>query len=225
MNTNFKLILAILLIIMSISTIMADDTIKPGLNFLKSAVVPGWGQISLDKNYGYGFLLAEVSFWTMRLYYLQETDNDAQASYNYAREYADVDPQGHFPNQFYEDMRNYSSSGYNAGGYNAYIVAEAVKNHPDDPELQQAYIDENIYDDSHYWDWSSDVYQSKYSDYRRNIDLYKDYLKLVGGVIAANHIIGAIDALRLSNYLKHVSLGVDMNSDHVPLLTCTVKFK
>jgi len=30
---------------------------KPGLNFLKSAIVPGWGQLSLDKNYGYGFLL------------------------------------------------------------------------------------------------------------------------------------------------------------------------
>ncbi|MDP8209364.1 MAG: hypothetical protein RAO94_10540 [Candidatus Stygibacter australis] len=224
MNINFKIIIVVILIFISVS-IQADGTINPGVNFLKSAVVPGWGQLSLDKNYGYGFLLAEASFWTMRFYYLQETDNNAQASYNYARQFADVDPQGHFPNQFYEDMRNYSSSGYNTGGYNAHIVADAVDQYPDDPLAQQAYIEANVYDEAHYWNWSSDYNQSEYSDYRRNIDLYKDYLKLVGGVIAANHIIGAIDALRLSNHLKHVRFGVDTNSDHVPLLTCTVKFK
>lgn len=225
MNTNFKIIIAVILICISVNSIQADGTIKPGLNFLKSAIIPGWGQLSLEKNYGYGFLLAEASFWTMRLYYLQETDNNAQASYNYAREFADVDPQGHFSNQFYDDLRDYSSSGFDSGGYNAHIAAEAIDEYPDNPEAQQAYIDANAYDDDHYWNWSSDENMSRYNRYRNNIDQYKDYLKLVSGVIAANHIIGAIDALRLSNHLKHVRFGVDTNSDHVPLLTCTVKFK
>lgn len=225
MHINSKTLIIALVILIAISTIQAEKTIKPGLNFLKSAVVPGWGQLSVDKNYGFAFLLAEASFWSMRLYYLQENDNNALASYNYARKYADVDPVGRFPNQFYEDMRHYASSGYEQGGYNAHIVAEAADKYESDPQAQQEYIANNVYDEAHYWSWASDDNQAHYSGYRRNIDQYQDYLKLVGGVIAANHIIGAIDALRLSNYLKHVQFGVEQNSDHAALLTCSIKFK
>jgi hypothetical protein len=221
MRINSKTLIVTLIILIAIGTIQAEKAIKPGLNFLKSAAVPGWGQLSVNKNYGVAFLLAEASFWSMRLYYLQESDNNAVASYNYARKYADVDPEGHFPNQFYEDMRIYSSS----DDYNNLVVLQDALEYSDDPLEQQAYIEDHSYNEAHYWSWSSDERQGHYSGYRKNIDLYKDYLKLVGGVIAANHIISAIDALRLSNYLKNVRFGVDQNSDHATLLTCSIKFK
>ncbi|MCF7910943.1 MAG: hypothetical protein K9M99_00320 [Candidatus Cloacimonetes bacterium] len=221
MHINSKTVIVVFLFLIAVSAVQAEDFIDPGVNFLKSAILPGWGQLSLEKNYGYGYLFAEASFWSMRLYYLQESDNNATASYNYARKYAGVDPEGHFSNQFYEDMRNYSSS----DAYNNLVVVKEALKYSDNPEEQLAYIAEHEYKEDHYWSWYSDERQSHYSGYRNNIDHYKDYLKLVGGVIAANHIIGAIDALRLSNYLKQVRFGVDQNSDHATLLTCTIKFK
>ena len=116
MRINSKTLIIALVILIAISTIQAEKTIKPGLNFLKSAVVPGWGQLSVDKNYGIAYLVAEASFWSMRFYCLQESDNNTVASHNYAIKYADVDPEGHYSHQFYEDMRKYSSSGYEQGG-------------------------------------------------------------------------------------------------------------
>ncbi len=224
MRINSKNLLLALLLLLVI-TIQADDTIKPGINFLKSAIVPGWGQLSVNKNYGYAYLFAEASFWSMHFYCIQESDNNADASFKYAIKYGNVDPNYDYSYQFFEDMRNYNSSGYEEGGYNAHVVEDAEDEYPDDPAMQQQYIADNIYDEEEYWCWNSADNQSKYSSYRRNIDEYADYLKLVAGVIAANHIISAIDALRLSNHLKKVQFGVDFNADHTPLLTCSIKFK
>jgi len=206
-------------------TLPAAEEIKPGLNFLKSAIVPGWGQLSLDKGYGYVFLIAEISFWTMRLYYNQESENKADASFKYAIKYGELDPKNNYSRQFFEDMRRYISSGYGDGGYNAGVVREAAKLFPDDLEAQLNYIEDNIYDEDHYWSWQSDDHKKKYSIYRKNMDQYTDYLKLVAGALAANHIIGAIDALRLSNYLKNLELGVNMSKDDLSLLTLTYRFR
>lgn len=222
MRLSFKLIL-IAVIIIAVSAVSAQE-IKPGVNFLKSAVVPGWGQLSLQKNYGFAFLAGEIAFWSLNYYYNQETDNNEDASFKYAVKYAELDPMNSYDEQFYSDMRNYSSSGYDDGGYNAYIVEKAASLYPDDLQQQQDYITAHIYDEDHHWNWSSEEHQGTYSGYRRNIDQYSDYLKLVAGVIAANHIISAVDALRLSNHIKKVRFGVDLNSENIPLLTCTYKF-
>ena len=225
MHINSKKNLLFTFLMLLVMTIQADNTIKPGINFLKSAILPGWGQLSVNKNYGYAYIFAEASFWSMHLYCNQESENNADASFKYAVKYGNVDPYYDYSNQFFEDMRHYSSSGFEEGGYNAHIVDEAEDKYPDDIVKQQQYIADNIYNEEHYWRWNSDDNQSKYSSYRRNIDEYADYLKLVAGVIAANHIISAIDALRLSNHLKKVQFGVDFNADHTPLFTCSVKFK
>jgi predicted heme/steroid binding protein len=224
MPTGSKVII-IITIFLVISSAGAADSIKPGLNFLKSAAIPGWGQLSLQKNYGFAFLLAEVSFWSLNFYYNQESDNNAEASFKYAIKYAGIDPLNDYDDDFYLNMRNYCCSGFDEGGYNAHIVSEAIDLYPDDPLLQQQYIAENTYDESKYWNWQSGEHQGRYSSYRRNMDEYSDYMKLVAGVIAANHILSAVDALRLSNHLKKVSFGVDFNSDHTPLITCSYYFK
>lgn len=191
---------------------------------IKSAVVPGWGQLSLQKSYGYGYLLLEASLWTMNCYYNSESNNKEDASIKYAAKYADINTELNYSEQFYEDMRYYSSSGFDDGGYNAYIAQQAADIYPDDPEAQQQYIEVNAYDEEHYWDWETDDNQRQYSVYRKRIEEYSDYLKVLGGAIAANHIISAFDALRLSNYMKRVQFGVDFNSENQPLLSCTFKF-
>lgn len=216
--------LAALLLLLSLTALTADSTIKPGLNFLKSAAVPGWGQISADRNYGFVFLLSEVSLWSLRFYYDQESDNNDEASFKYAIRHAGVDPYGSYDEDFFAAMREFHCSGFEEGGYNQHVAEDAAELFPDDPQAQQGYISQNAYDESHYWAWSSDDHQSNYSSYRRNIDEYADYMKLVAGVIAVNHIFSAFDALRVSNRMKRLQLGVDFNSDHQTMLTCTYRF-
>jgi hypothetical protein len=223
MRINFKAII-IIFILTAIICLQADGEIKPGVNFLKSAIVPGWGQLSLNKDYGFGFLAMEACFWSMNYYYNDESDSKADASRKYAIKYGDIDPLMKYSTQFYEDMRKYQSSGYNEGGYNAHIVKEAAKEFPDDPLAQQKYISEYAYDEDHYWNWETSNNKREYGIYRKRIEQYADYLKVLGGAIAANHIFSAFDALRLSNHMKRVQFGVDFNSENTPLLSCSIKF-
>lgn len=220
MRTNFKLTIIVVLLIMAVN-LPAQD-IKPGINMLKSAVAPGWGQLSVGQNYGFAFILAEVSFWSLRYYYDQESDNNADASFKYAIKYGGVDGNYDYDEDFFESMRLYSSSDL----YNAHIVEEAAEIYPEpeDIQLRQDYIENNSYDSNHYWDWHTSEHQSNYSEYRHNIDEYSDYMKLVAGVIAANHLLSAFDALRISNRLKRLRLGVDLNSEKQTLLTLEYKF-
>lgn len=222
MRSSFRILLIIA--VLSTGTLFAQEKIKPGLNMLKSAVVPGWGQLSLDKNYGYGFLLVETGFWTLNWYYNSESNNKEEASIKYAAKYADINTDMNYSEQFYEDMRHYISSGYDDGGYNSWVASEAAELYPDDPLAQQEYIEMNSYDNDHYWKWEDADNQRQYSVYRKRIEEYSDYLKVLGGAIAANHIISAFDALRLSNLMKRMQFGVGFNSEKTPLLSCTIKF-
>ncbi|MCF7919188.1 MAG: hypothetical protein K9N06_04685 [Candidatus Cloacimonetes bacterium] len=223
MRINSKAI-TIIIVLTFFFALQAEDNIRPGLNFLKSAAVPGWGQLSLQKTYGLGFLAVEAGFWTMNFYYNSESDNKAEASIKYATKYGNIDPAGDYSYQFYEDMRYYICSGFSDGGYNAHIAQIAIGLYPDDPAAQQEYIDAHAYDEEHYWSWETSNNKREYSVYRKRIEEYSDYLKVLGGAIAANHIISAFDALRLSNKLKRVRFGVDFNSENTPLLSCTYKF-
>jgi len=225
MHTNFNKLLLVVIILSSCLIIQANEAnIKPGINLLKSAIVPGWGQLSLKKNYGYGYVLAEVTFWSMQFYFNQESDNNADASFKYAIKYGEVDPSHDYSEQFFEDMREYLSSGFEEGGYNAHIAEKAQNLYPEDSEKREQYINENSYKEDEYWNWASEDHKVHYGSYRRKMDAYADYMKLMAGAIAANHIISAFDALRLSNYMKKVHFSVNYNSDHKPLLNCSINF-
>jgi len=224
MRLNFKTI-TIAILLSAVLGLNAQSKIKPGLNLLKSAVIPGWGQLSLQKNYGYGYLLLETGFWTLNYYYNSESDNKESASIKYATKYAGIDNETDYSSQFYEDMRYYINSSYDEGGYNAHIVSDAANKFPDDPNAQQEYISQYAYDEeTHYWNWETSDNKRQYSVYRKRIEQYSDYLKVLGGAIAANHIVSAFDALRLSNYIKRVQFGVNFNSENTPLLSCTINF-
>lgn len=225
MFINSKKILSITLLFLLVSSASAYQKAVPPLNFLKSAIVPGWGQISLKKNYGYGFLALEAGLWTFNFYCHSESNSREDASRKYAMKYADVDPYSDYSFDFYEDMRHYMSSGFEEGGYNYYVALEAAEKYPDDSEAQQAYISAHAYDENHYWKWESEDTQHQFSIYRKRIQEYTDYLKVLGGAIAANHLISGFDALRLSNQLNRIHFSVDFNSDNIPLLSCSWQFR
>ena len=220
MNINFKLVLLILML-MLIFTANAQNT---KLALLKSAILPGWGELSNNHKSGYIFLSTEVAFWLSRYYFLNESDLYEQSSYEYAIKHAHIESSLDFDDVFYDNLKRYLSSGYDAGGYNANIVFEAKNTYPHDVQAQQDYILENSYDESHYWYWDSKDHRDDYKILRKRITEYKDYAKAMTGFIIVNHIVSAFNSTRISSKLKHINVNVGLNNTLSPMITCNYRF-
>jgi hypothetical protein len=174
---------------------------------LKSAVLPGWGQVSIDRSYGYAFLTGEALSWSAYYYAKTEQKLKGRASYEYALEFAHVNP-GNYSDQYYRDLAKYNSSGYETGGYNA-MVRQAALNLPNATlEEQQAYIDAHAIPDDMAWNWDSTNFRKKYTALRNDILVLKDQAQIMTGVLIANHLVSTIDILRLKKHWKNVQPSV-----------------
>lgn len=177
-------------IIMPLSSVRL--TVNP---FLKSVLVPGWGQLTQGNASGYAMLTAEAMFWSAKFYTDSEQTLRDRDSYEYALKYAHINP-GKYSDQYYRDLTIYASSGYDAGGYNAMVRSKALEDYPYDPQLQQQYINENIYPNDLAWQWDSVQNKKKFSTKRKEILELQDQTKIITGLLIANHLVSGIDMLR-----------------------------
>ncbi|HPB18324.1 MAG TPA: hypothetical protein PLL35_00580 [Candidatus Cloacimonas sp.] len=164
---------------------------------LKSLAVPGWSQISSGKDYGYAMLTAEVLVIGSIYYCNSESKVLKQESYEYAVKFAHLNPNG-YSDDFYKQLARYESSGFDAGGYNNWVRQTAIELYPDNPELQQQYIEENAYGADKYWYWDSSNHRSEYNKIRNRSMDYDNYALVAGGVLILNHLVSTIDALRIT---------------------------
>lgn len=206
-NTKFQIATLIMIIIFFTLTIPLQARILTPSPFLKSALVPGWGQLSIDKNYGYGMLSGEVLLWSTLFYNNNEQDLRHESSYEYALKFAGVNP-GKYSSQYYRDLAIYNSSGFEAGGYNAMVRQTAINLYPSQLDMQQQYIDANAIPDEMSWQWESSTRRKKYSTMRKEILEMKDTAQVITGIIIANHIISGIDMLRQKKHWKNVNTSV-----------------
>lgn len=213
-------ILLILLLVFISQTISAKVfKVNP---LLKSALLPGWGQLSLDRNYGYAMLTTEALFWSSYFYNVNEQDLKQQDSYEYALKFAHVNP-GDYSAQYYRDLSTYNSSGFEAGGYNAMVRQIAISIYPNDYALQQTYIDENSIPDEMSWNWDSADFRKNFSSKRRELLELKDSAQLFTGLLIANHILSSIDMLRLKKHWGGVQTSFQYYRN-TPVLNLRVKF-
>ena len=191
-NIYLKMVIVFIILFVSISIQAKRYTINP---FIKSALIPGWGQVSLNHPYGYGMMTSEVLLWSGYLYNKNEQDLKDNASYDYAIKYSHINP-AHYSAQYYRDLTKYDSSGFSAGGYNAMIRQQAIQLYPSDPTAQQEYINANAYSEEMSWSWDSYQLRKKYSTMRKDLLELKDQAQLFTGLLIANHIISGVDMLR-----------------------------
>jgi len=163
---------------------------------VKSALIPGWGQVSIDRPYGYAMIAGEVLLWSVYYYNHNEQDLRDKESYEYALKFAHINP-GSYDSQYYTMLSKYGSSSFDAGGYNAMIRKQAMELFPNDLILRQQYIDENAIPDELSWYWDSTQDRKNFSTMRKDILELKDQAQLITGIIIANHILSSIDMLRL----------------------------
>ncbi len=221
MKLNSKAIFLLFIIIFAAVASLPCKEISPRTAFLRSALIPGWGEISQGSSSGYFLLAAEAFLWSSIFYFNEEEDLLLRESFNYAVKYAHIDPDAGFDDQYFYNLTRYNSSGYESGGYNAYIVEQAEG--IDDPVERQEFIENNIYSDDLFWEWDSKENRRQYGIKRKDSTHYTDYAKAVTGVIIANHFISAINSVRI-NKKNRVDVNISFNSELDPVLQISYKF-
>ncbi len=217
-----KRILSIILItVMTLSLLSATEKPHKMISFLKSAILPGWGELSQNHKSAYLFFSTEASLILSYKYYDIQSDNKTNESLLFAYKKA------HVPFPLKDDelrlmIGKFRSSGYNAGGYNESIVKDAVSLYPDDLTAQTNYIKANALPDEVYWSWDTTNDQTKYRLMRKDSDELKDMAKVLSGAIIVNHIISAFNAARVTRNTPDIKVG--FNGDMKPLLMYGCKF-
>ncbi len=214
MSSRFKYLILIALSLILVSALAAESK---GWQFVQSLAVPGLSQIRSDRGYGYAMMAGEVGIISTMLYLNAEKNLKTQEYYEYALKHAHI-PQGDHPDQYYRDLSRYSSSGYEAGGYNAGVREQAIQIYPDNPAQQQIYIDEHIYPDNYAWSWDALENRSAYSKIRVETQDLRDYGGMAIGVLIVNHLISGIDVLRYVSQSTHSNVYLDIKDKHPMLM-------
>lgn len=217
-----KLIFIVILLVL-FSSLQAKE-FNARKQMFRSAIVPGWGELSQGSKSGYLFLATELALWSSVFYFQQESDLKEKASINYAIKYAHVNSEVDFSEDYLYDLKRYISSSYETGGFNARVVEIAQSMYPDDDEAQTEYILANEYTSDFYWEWDSKKNKHNYAILRKRITQYSGYIKGITGGIIANHLISAINSLILTNKQNKVKLDVKFDTQMNPMLCIDYKF-
>ena len=219
MPAKIKYLVTLLLLLACGASLAAEGT---GLQLVQSLVLPGLSQVRHGRNYGYGMLTAEAALISSLLYLNEEAQLKTQEYYEYALKYAHITPGDH-ADSYLRDLSKFNSSGYEAGGYNAWVRQEALRLFPHDPAQQQIYIDENIYLDDQAWNWDSVDNRGQYVQIRTEAQNMRDYRMLAVGVMIVNHLISGIDVLRYNAKDNKAQVWLDIK-DRRPMLMLGLEF-
>jgi hypothetical protein len=192
---------------------------SPHLAFVKSAVLPGWGELSMGSKTGYIFMGMEALAWFSKLYCEEEEDLKRLKSFNYAVKYAHIDPDLDYEDDYYYHLSKFNNSGFEPGGYNAYIVEQSeYQSNP------QQYLEDNLYPEEYYWSWDSDDNRVKYGKTRKKASDFSDYAKAITGTIVVNHLISGINAFRIARKMRKVDVTFSFDLDLNPRIECRYTF-
>ncbi len=220
MNTNFKKHILLFLLLLYIISLSAQPKF---ITALKSAVIPGWGELSKGNNSGYIFLASEVALWSGKIYLNKESDLKIKQAHQFAINQGNVlNP--NYPNEIRLLMEKYDRSGFEAGGYNESVVRQAIEKFPYNPELQTEYIKNNQLPAEYYWDWQSRDTRKTYQIMRKDSAHFDDYAKAVTGVIIVNHIASFFNALRVANKESKINISSSFDKNLNPYIFCNIKF-
>ncbi len=212
MNTISKLILVIL-IIFSLQ-LTAEETNAKKFMF-KSALIPGWGELSQKSNSGYVFLASEVVSWCSFFYFKEEAKLMDKASYNFAVKYAHIPANEDYPNDYFYQLTRYESANFENCDY---IVNLAEEKFPNDLDAQMEFID-------HFsWNWDDDK-RSEYKILQKRKTQYGDYAKTITGAFIANRLLSVLNSVRINTKLNRLNARVFIDNELQTFLTLEYKFK
>ena len=188
------------------------DQQKPLISpVVKSLVLPGWGEYSLDNQIrGRIFVLSETVLLLAILGSYSVSQRQETEFRAYAAEHAGISPDGK-DRQFWVDIGNYSS------------LLAFNEEHLRWRDFNALYED----NDTWAWMWNSGNNRVRFENMRIASDSWKKRGSFLIGGVVLNHIVSAIDALylsRISNIQKTVvSPNYNLHADKMSL-SLTVYF-
>jgi hypothetical protein len=150
-----------------------------GPAFLKSLLLPGWGQLATGANTrARSFIVAEGLLWSsfasFQIYsHLKRNDLE-----NFAVQSAGVQGTGK-EKTFYTDVSNFID----------------IYEHNEEMRRFRRYDDVYPIDEEHFWQWGSVKDQNRFDEFRLSAEKANRNSTLILGAIIANHIISGIDAI------------------------------
>jgi hypothetical protein len=159
--------------------IQQESYSPPGKAFIKSLILPGWGEMAVGyKKRATLFLIAEGLLWSSFAalnIYGNWKQNDLE---KYAVAHAGVNTTGKSAS-FYSDLSNF---------YDIYEYNEEKRRF-------RQYNEVYPMDEDHFWQWKSENNLKKFDQLRTSSEVAKRNATLVVGGIIINHVISAIDAI------------------------------
>ena len=164
----------------------------PMLAFLRSAVLPGWGELSTGHTArAKAFMSAEAAIWIGYLAFTVQKDMRTDDYEEYAEIFAGV-PEG-ASTGYYGDIADYIRS-EGEDSYNEAVRADARSLFPDDLDAQRQYLEENGYFGAEAWDWDDPDRLEAYRDLRHDAGVSRRNAFYMTGLAVLNRAVSAIDS-------------------------------
>jgi len=222
----------LILLLFTATTLTAQSNI---ITALKSAAVPGWGELSQGNNTGYIFITTEVLFWTTYFTLNDQSTLYQRQAKQFAFNHANMSSYN-MPEDIWLHMERFTNSGFGPGGYNDYIRRIAYDSFPNSMPwgveaaeyLRDQYLRENLLPDDISWDWGTDEQRYRYRKYRNDSMRFKDFAKAATGAILANHILSFLNTLRIvapkAQTENNLMLYTDFDTQLTPYLHIDYRF-
>ncbi len=135
-----------------------------GMNpVIASAIMPGWGEMILQrKNEARTFFVVEGTLWFSYYTFTLLGKKMEKSSMIFAFEHANANPLRE-DREYFDNLEDYDSS----DDYNLMVERDASLYYPNDPQKQQAYIEEHCYYGEDTWDWDTITSRNMYWEKRR----------------------------------------------------------
>jgi hypothetical protein len=170
----------------------APEQKNPMLAFVKSAILPGWGELDTGHTgRARAFMSAEVAIWAGYLAFTVQEDMRTDDYEEYAQIFAEV-PDG-ASGEYYQDIADYMRS-EGEDSFNEAVRAEARSLFPDDLDAQRQYLTENGYFGSLTWDWGDRDRLEDYRDLRHEAAVSRRNAFYMTGLAVLNRAVSAIDS-------------------------------
>jgi len=175
---------------------------------MASIMVPGLGQmIQGDKTKAQTFFIVEGAIWLSYFgfnYWGKRIDGSARA---FAIDHADANPL-RSDDAYYDAVEDFLTS----ADHNLMVERYASLYFPNDPELQQQYIDANAYFGEDEWAWDSIGSRSYYWEQRRRSRENRRRASFMPGFAIINRIVSMVDVLLFS---KQKKFGLDTDDGRI----------
>jgi hypothetical protein len=176
--------------ILSISLIICQ-AMNP---IIASAVVPGMGEmIQGEKSKARTFMIIEGSIWLTYLgfnYFGNKMDRSARA---FAVDHSGANPQN-TDDRYFDAVEDYLTSDM----YNLEVERNASYYYPDDPVMQQQYIEENGYFGDDAWEWDTIASRTAFWEKRKSARENLRRASFMPGFAIINRIVSMIDVVVFS---------------------------